>query len=253
MCQSCKNVGFTLIELLIVVGLIALLLAILLPSLGDGQRSAKAASCLNNIRQIGIAHRMYMLNNEGRIIDVGLAHGGVHGDEDSTWIKSLGSYYRSYQNTGHGKEIKARSPLDRSPHWGPNGQPVPGGGGKQFRRTSYGLNDYLTRVAPLPEQRFRRWRLVPNPANTVHVVIMAFEGDFAGSDHVHATGWFRSSGPSAAARASAQVQTNAVSGETGSPDAISNWGFLDGSVKQASFEELGTGPDFNSFNPAVAQ
>ncbi len=51
--------GFTLIELLVVVAIIALLISILLPSLGRAKEQAKCAKCLSNLKQIGIGMVMY--------------------------------------------------------------------------------------------------------------------------------------------------------------------------------------------------
>src|SRR5579884_1535661 len=52
--------GFTLIELLVVVAILALLIAILLPSLGRARNRAKAAACLSNVRQMGMAYQFYV-------------------------------------------------------------------------------------------------------------------------------------------------------------------------------------------------
>jgi len=58
--------GFTLIELLVVIAIITLLMGILLPVLGRAREQAKVVAVNAELRQIGLALEMYMMDNENK-------------------------------------------------------------------------------------------------------------------------------------------------------------------------------------------
>ena len=59
--------AFTLLELLVVIGVIAVLAALLLPSLSRAKEAGRAAACLSNLHQIGLSLQLYVQENNNRL------------------------------------------------------------------------------------------------------------------------------------------------------------------------------------------
>src|SRR5256885_15167455 len=65
--RSAARYGFTLIELLVVIAIIALLAALLLPTLSRAKEKGQRAACFSNLRQVALSARLYMDDHNGSL------------------------------------------------------------------------------------------------------------------------------------------------------------------------------------------
>ncbi|MDR1284179.1 MAG: prepilin-type N-terminal cleavage/methylation domain-containing protein [Opitutaceae bacterium] len=78
--------AFTLVELLTVIAIIGILAAIIIPVVGKVRASARSATCLSNLRQIGIATQMYLTENK----NIMYPHAGA-----ARWHRYLNPYVKN--------------------------------------------------------------------------------------------------------------------------------------------------------------
>jgi prepilin-type N-terminal cleavage/methylation domain-containing protein/prepilin-type processing-associated H-X9-DG protein len=144
--------GFTLVELLVVIAIIAILAALLLPALNQAKQRARAITCLNHLKQVGIASQMYAHDNADSLPQTAHAR--------ASWVLTL-------QPLLSGTNLH-RCPVD------PN----------QQRIFSYAINDFLTaRPYGAPDLNFSRLTAIPSPTETLHMAECM--DDYEGADHFH--------------------------------------------------------------------
>ena len=123
--------AFTLVELLVVIGIIALLVSMLMPTLSKARRQAAGVQCLSNVRSLGQAYVMYVNQNKGR--------GFVYrGGFDDYWIDQLRPHHADVDKVRFCPVTQEANP---SSGWG---------SATEFwvkhRDGSYGFNGWLYRL-----------------------------------------------------------------------------------------------------------
>lgn len=214
------DVAFTLIELLVVIAIIAVLAAMLLPSLSRARDNARCSQCLDRIRQVVMAARFYVDDNNDlfpRSQHSAFANGQLPweralaptlGGTDTAWTNLLNGVYHC--------------PAD-----------------SQLGHLSYGMNNYfeLGPADNYPEnpETFRKLSQIARPADTVF-----FTELLTAADHVMPEDW------TTVADAGADVASTRHMGK-------SNYMFVDGHGKLLSLICTYNPPQLDLWDPSLAQ
>ncbi|MBL9137528.1 MAG: DUF1559 domain-containing protein [Verrucomicrobiales bacterium] len=211
--------GFTLVELLVVIAIVATLASLLLPALSHARASARGVQCLGNLRQIGLAVRMYAEDHDDelpRSQHSAFTHGQV------PWGRSVASYLGAQpaQWTNLLRDVY-RCPSDRrTTPW------------------SYGLNVYFE-LGPDDDyvgkpETWRRTTQVPRPVTTI-----ALSDNNSAADHIMPNFWV--------------TAADAVDVPKQRHISRSNFSFVDGHASVRRFEDtFDPGRQVDAWNPATA-
>jgi prepilin-type N-terminal cleavage/methylation domain-containing protein len=113
--------AFTLVELLVVIGIIAILVSVLLPTLARARESANRTQCLSNLRQIAVFLNMYANVNRQQV-PIGTSSGGAVGRDVAPACSSAprskatcGTRTTPSTTSGRHREMKSAAPTLAGP------------------------------------------------------------------------------------------------------------------------------------------
>lgn len=181
-----RDEAFTLVELLVVIGIIAVLIAMLLPALNKARAQAKTVQCMSQMRQIGTLMFMYANDNRGNLpYSIAISVNGGAIDKYWSWDDLLSTY--------DGRKLSAEQ-MDADGLQATDGSAFAGGTNNLYRCPAEDLTDgdYYIRTYAMPTVRYDDAGHVgvatPAPVDMVH----------DGGSYAHgmaAPGWINESRP----------------------------------------------------------
>lgn len=161
-----KNGAFTLVELLVVIAIIAILAALLFPTLSRAKRKANEIVCLNNLKQLGVAMSLYQHDGNDKLpyAAIEMFEATTAATREMTWDSLLHRYIggnlteeqlwnpRGSLSSGKVRELPVlKCPSDMSPRPAVLAPPLP------VYRRSYAMPRYMTSEGKLDDGSPAPW------------------------------------------------------------------------------------------------
>lgn len=224
-----RATGFTLIELLVVMAIIAVLLGILLPSLGRAREQARKIACLSNMRQMGIAVSAYLLDSDYR-----LPPSSCHcEDPNDHWLRILSGYT--------GEHLLFQCPSDKGKDFVDWNRPLEDQ--TDVRYSSFAVNALLDPIHYRYAVHANKYNDVTKIRHPMHCIWISEATDtesFNLADHIHPETW-----EGAVEYAKQFVAWDRHTG-------TSNYLFADGHAEGLAFEQTYQWPDTCYWYPEAA-